>query len=45
MKMMASVAEFERGLITERTIAGIAASRARRKIPERRCVLTDEQCD
>ncbi|MCW8057500.1 recombinase family protein [Agrobacterium tumefaciens] len=43
--VMAAVAEFERALIVERTMAGIAAARARGKVPGRRCVLTDEQCE
>ncbi|MGR9399919.1 recombinase family protein [Rhizobium leguminosarum] len=34
---MAAVAEFERELIIERTIAGIAAARARGKIPDGQC--------
>lgn len=43
--VMAAVAEFERALIIERTIAGLAAARARGKIPGRPPVLTDEQCE
>jgi DNA invertase Pin-like site-specific DNA recombinase len=43
--VMAAMAEFERALISERTIAGIAAARARGKIPGRRPVLTEEQCE
>nr|WP_132565344.1 recombinase family protein [Rhizobium sullae] len=43
--VMAAVAEFERALIIERTMAGLAAARARGKVPGRRPILTDEQCE
>lgn len=42
--MLAALAEFERGLTSERTRAGIAAARARGSRPGRRPVLDDAQC-
>ena len=42
--ILAALAEFEKSLIRERTIAGIAAARARGKLPGRRPVLTEGQC-
>ena len=42
--IMAAVAEFERALLSERTIAGLKAARARGKRPGRQRSLTDEQC-
>lgn len=42
--IMAAVAEFERALLSERTIAGLKAARARGRLPGRRPSLTDEQC-
>jgi DNA invertase Pin-like site-specific DNA recombinase len=42
--MMAALAEFERGLISERTRAGMAAARAQGRQMGRRRSLTDEQC-
>ena len=42
--LLAALAEFERSLIRERTIAGIAAARARGQQLGRRRSLTDEQC-
>lgn len=43
--ILAALAEFEKSLIRERTIAGIAAARARGKHPGRRPSLTDSQCE
>ncbi|CAM2198519.1 DNA-invertase hin (plasmid) [Paraburkholderia kururiensis] len=43
--MLAAMAEFERGLISERTRAGIAAARARGRHIGRRPALDDAQCD
>ncbi len=42
--IMAAVSEFERALLSERTIAGLKAARARGKRPGRQRSLTDEQC-
>lgn len=42
--ILAVLAEFEKSLIRERTIAGIAAARARGKLPGRRPALTERQC-
>ncbi|SCX04002.1 DNA-invertase hin [Agrobacterium sp. DSM 25558] len=42
--ILAALAEFEKSLIRERTVAGIAAARARGKHPGRRPSLTDSQC-
>ncbi|EHH05421.1 DNA resolvase protein [Agrobacterium tumefaciens CCNWGS0286] len=42
--ILAALAEFEKSLIRERTIAGIAAAKARGKLPGRRPALTDMQC-
>lgn len=42
--ILAALAEFEKSLIRERTIAGIAAARARGKLPGRRPALTELQC-
>ncbi|WP_150661675.1 recombinase family protein [Pandoraea sputorum] len=42
--MMAALAEFERGLISERTRAGMAAARAEGKHVGRRPSLTPDQC-
>jgi DNA invertase Pin-like site-specific DNA recombinase len=42
--ILAALAEFEKSLIRERTIAGIAAARARGKLPGRRPALTEGQC-
>jgi len=42
--LFAAVAEFERSLISERTIAGLRAARARGKRPGRQPLLSDEQC-
>jgi DNA invertase Pin-like site-specific DNA recombinase len=42
-RIMASVAEFERDLIIERTNAGLKAARAKGKHIGRRCVLSREQ--
>ncbi len=43
--ILAALAEFEKSLIRERTIAGIAAARARGNLPGRRPSLTDSQCE
>lgn len=43
--ILAALAEFEKSLIRERTIAGIAAARARGKHPGRRPSLTESQCE
>ncbi|GAB6852512.1 recombinase family protein [Paraburkholderia kururiensis] len=43
--LLAALAEFERGLISERTRAGIAAARARGKQIGRPLALDDEQCE
>ncbi|MGY5810058.1 recombinase family protein [Rhizobium sp. LEGMi198b] len=40
-----ALAEFEKSLIRERTLAGLEAARARGKQPGRRRVLTDAQCE
>ncbi|WP_244638290.1 recombinase family protein [Agrobacterium fabrum] len=42
--ILAALAEFEKSLIRERTIAGIAAAKARGKLPGRRPALTELQC-
>lgn len=42
--VLAAMAEFERSIIRERTVAGIAAARARGQQHGRRRSLTDEQC-
>lgn len=42
--VLAAMAEFERSIIRERTVAGIAAARARGQRHGRRRSLTDEQC-
>ncbi|MFB4375963.1 recombinase family protein [Agrobacterium sp. CR_3] len=42
--ILAALAEFEKSLIRERTIAGIAAAKARGKLPGRRPALTEVQC-
>ncbi|MGG6893765.1 recombinase family protein [Rhizobium sp. BR 315] len=42
--IVASIAEFEKSLLRERTIAGIESARARGKQPGRRRALTEEQC-
>jgi len=42
--ILAALAEFEKSLIRERTIAGIAAAKARGKLPGRRPALTNMQC-
>jgi len=42
--ILAALAEFEKSLIRERTIAGIAAAKARGKFPGRRPALTEVQC-
>ncbi|MBY3378931.1 recombinase family protein [Rhizobium laguerreae] len=42
--ILASMAEFEKSLIRERTIAGLEAARARGKQPGRRPALTNAQC-
>ncbi|CUX22385.1 DNA-invertase from lambdoid prophage e14 [Agrobacterium sp. NCPPB 925] len=42
--ILAALAEFEKSLIRERTIAGIAAAKARGKLPGRRPALTETQC-
>lgn len=42
--LLAALAQFERALIRERTIAGIVAARARGKSPGRRPALTEVQC-
>jgi len=44
LHVMAAVAEFERALVSERTIAGLKAARARGKRPGRQRSLTDDQC-
>jgi DNA invertase Pin-like site-specific DNA recombinase len=41
--ILAALAEFERGLVQERTRAGMAAARLRGKIPGRRIVMTPEK--
>lgn len=41
--MMAALAEMERDLIRERTLAGLAAARARGKLGGRRRILSDRQ--
>jgi DNA invertase Pin-like site-specific DNA recombinase len=43
--IMAAVAEMERDLIQERTLAGLAASRARGRIGGRKMLATDEQIE
>lgn len=43
--ILAALAEFEKSLIRERTIAGIEAAKARGRYPGRRRALTDEQCE
>ena len=43
--ILAALAEFEKSLIKERTIAGIAAARARGKLPGRRPSLSPDQCE
>ncbi|MEF0943861.1 recombinase family protein [Rhizobium sp. BR 362] len=43
--ILGALAEFEKSLIRERTIAGLEAARARGKRPGRRRVLTDAQCE
>ncbi|GLU33274.1 recombinase family protein [Trinickia caryophylli] len=43
--MLAALAEFERGLISERTRAGVAAARARGKRIGRPLALDEEQCE
>lgn len=42
--ILAALAEFEKSLIRERTLAGIAAAKARGKLLGRRPSLTDMQC-
>ncbi|MCF3638856.1 recombinase family protein [Rhizobium sp. TRM95111] len=42
--ILAALAEFEKSLIRERTIAGIEAAKARGKYPGRRPALTETQC-
>jgi DNA invertase Pin-like site-specific DNA recombinase len=42
--VIAAMAEFERAIISERTIAGIAAARTRGQGHGRRRSLADEQC-
>ena len=42
--ILAALAEFEKSLIRERTITGIAAAKARGKLPGRRLALTEVQC-
>ncbi|WP_105416501.1 recombinase family protein [Neorhizobium sp. T25_27] len=42
---LAALAEFEKSLIRERTIAGIKAAKARGRCPGRPRALTDEQCE
>ncbi|MCX8996248.1 recombinase family protein [Rhizobiaceae bacterium BDR2-2] len=42
--VLAAMAEFERSIIRERTVAGIAAARARGQRHGRKRSLTDEQC-
>ncbi|RFB90732.1 DNA resolvase [Rhizobium leguminosarum bv. trifolii] len=42
--ILAALAEFEKSLIRERTIAGLEAARARGKLPGRRPALSDAQC-
>ncbi len=42
--ILAALAEFEKSLIRERTIAGIEAAKARGKCPGRRPALTETQC-
>ncbi|WFU00675.1 recombinase family protein [Rhizobium sp. CB3171] len=42
--ILAALAEFEKSLIRERTIAGIEAAKARGKRPGRRPALTEAQC-
>ena len=42
--VIAAMAEFERSIIRERTVAGIAAARARGQSHGRKRSLTDEQC-
>ncbi|WP_244658666.1 recombinase family protein [Ciceribacter thiooxidans] len=42
--VLAAMAEFERSIIRERTVAGIAAARARGQQHGRKRSLTDEQC-
>ncbi len=42
--VLAAMAEFERSIIRERTIAGMAAARARGRRPGRKRTLRDEQC-
>lgn len=43
--IMAALAEFEKSMLRERTVAGIAAARARGRCPGRRPALTDAQCE
>jgi DNA invertase Pin-like site-specific DNA recombinase len=42
--ILAAMAEFEKSLIRERTIAGMQAAKARGRFPGRRRALTDDQC-
>jgi DNA invertase Pin-like site-specific DNA recombinase len=42
--VLAAMAEFERSIIRERTVAGIAAARARGQAHGRRRSMTDDQC-
>jgi DNA invertase Pin-like site-specific DNA recombinase len=42
--VLAAMAEFERSIIRERTLAGIAAARARGQSLGRKRSLTDDQC-
>lgn len=44
LQMLGAVAEFERAMVRERTMAGLAAARARGRIGGRRTKLTREQC-
>ena len=43
--ILAALAEFEKSLIRERTIAGIAAAKERGSVPGRRPALTNVQCE
>ncbi|WP_247645319.1 recombinase family protein [Agrobacterium tumefaciens] len=43
--ILAALAESEKSLIRERTIAGIAAARERGSVPGRRPALTNVQCE
>lgn len=45
LHILAALAEMERGLIIERTKAGLAAAKARGRVGGRRRTVTDEQVD